>query len=186
VLASGDVNRVYERFGKQAQFLMVYLREAHAIDGWRKPNSQLEDPRTQAERNLACAGCRKDLQFEFPAVVDGMDDQTAVDWAAWPERIFVVGVDGRVAYAGEQGPWGYWPTDDVKRQAAKKTATRKKKAGPGEDPDVAARNFSGESLERFLARTVGSRPQPEVVEPRGTQALPGTETRRGTPPSRSN
>jgi hypothetical protein len=149
---------------------MVYLREAHATDGWRKPNSQLEDPRTQTERDLVAGNCRKELQFDFPALVDTMDDRTAVDWAAWPERIFVVGIDGRVAYAGQQGPWGFWPTEEAKQLAAKKTAARIKKGDKADDPGLAARNFDGDSLERFLERAfvkeAGPKLAPEVAEPR--------------------
>jgi hypothetical protein len=51
------------------------------------------------------------LKFNFPVVVDTMDDATAVDYAAWPERIFVVDEQGKVAYAGHQGPWGFWPSE---------------------------------------------------------------------------
>jgi hypothetical protein len=159
---------VYERFASQAQFLLVYLREAHALDGWTKPNSQLTDPRTQAERELVAAQCCKELKLEFPALVDTMDDQTAVDWAAWPERIFVVGTDGRVAYAGEQGPWGFWPTDRVKRQAAQRNAAKGKNSKNSDSPK---RSFDGDSLEKFLSHLIYNEPLVEVVEPRIVEGL---------------
>lgn len=52
------------------------------------------------------------LRLPFPVVVDAMDDAVAQRWSGWPERLFVVGADGRVAYVGEQGPWGFWPLAD--------------------------------------------------------------------------
>ncbi len=194
MLASGNVNEVYQRFGNQAQFLVVYVREAHATDGWSKPNSQLADPRTQTQRDLVALQCCKELEFEFPALVDTMNDRTAVDWAAWPERIFVIGVDGRVAYAGEQGPWGFWPTERIRLQAAQKNAAKAKKAktdktdktdkndkndktdkntAKGKNEYVPVRNYDGDSLEKFLARLLPSTAA-EVVEPRvAEQGKPG-------------
>jgi hypothetical protein len=149
---------VHNRFGKQAQFLLVYLREAHPLDGWAMPNSQLKDPRSQTERALVASQCCRELKFDFPTVVDTMDDQTAVDWAAWPERIYVVGIDGRVAYAGEQGPWGFWPT--------KKTAGQSRKIGGAEK--YLGRKLQGESLEEFLERLLEPAPPTERVEPQSS------------------
>jgi hypothetical protein len=147
---------VYRRFGNEAQFLLVYLREAHPTDGWAMKNSQLTDPRSQLEREFVAAQCCRELKFEFPAVVDTMDDQTAVNWAAWPERIFVVGTDGRVIYAGQQGPWGFWPTENAARKARKIEGAEK----------MLGKKLRGESLEKFLARLFPHvEPLPELVEP---------------------
>jgi hypothetical protein len=131
------------------------LREAHPLDGWAMKGSKLNDPRTQADRELVANQCCRELKFDFPAVVDTMDDQTAVDWAAWPERIFVVGVDGRVAYAGEQGPWGFWPTAKVGRQSRKIEGAEK----------MLGKKLKGESLEEFLERLFGQEQPAERVEP---------------------
>jgi hypothetical protein len=114
--------------------------------------SKLNDPRTQADRDAVAGACGRELEFEFPVVVDTMDDQTAVDWAAWPERIFVVGVDGRVAYAGEQGPWGFWPTEGVRKKSSRKIEGAEK---------VLGRKLSGESLEEFLSRLFEKETVPE-------------------------
>ena len=75
--ASDDVNQVHERFKEYADFLLVYLREAHPTDGWKMPNSEIEDPLTQVERDLAASQCCQRCKFAFPAVVDTMDDATA-------------------------------------------------------------------------------------------------------------
>jgi hypothetical protein len=164
----------------------VYLREAHPIDGWVKPNSQIKDPTSQAERDLAARQCGQELAFEFSVLVDTMDDQTAVDWAAWPERIFVVGVDGRVAYAGQQGPWGFWPTEQVRREAAQKNADRVKKAdnvtkeGKRKQADLLQRNYDGESLEKFLAGMLPSKQPPDAKAAPGRGA--GRSIEKGAAP----
>jgi len=43
----------------------------------------------------------------MPCLVDDMNNTTDQAYAGWPERLFVVDKQGRVAYAGKQGPWGF-------------------------------------------------------------------------------
>lgn len=45
----------------------------------------------------------------MPALVDRVDDEVGRTWAGWPDRLFVVGKDGKVAYAGARGPFGFDP-----------------------------------------------------------------------------
>jgi hypothetical protein len=40
-----------------------------------------------------------------------MDNQVDGLYAAWPERIFVIDRQGKIAYAGRQGPWGFKPEE---------------------------------------------------------------------------
>jgi hypothetical protein len=92
---------------------MVYIREAHSTDGWAVEHSGwsiVADAQNTGERNAAAAQACTMLKLPFPIVVDTMDDAVAWRWSAWPERLFVVDAAGRVAYVGEQGPWGFWPT----------------------------------------------------------------------------
>jgi hypothetical protein len=45
----------------------------------------------------------------MPALVDGMDDAVSQAFAAWPERIYLVGRDRRIAFKGGPGPWEFDP-----------------------------------------------------------------------------
>ena len=45
-------------------------------------------------------------------MVDAVDDRVAARWGGIPARLFVIGTDGKVLYAGRQGPWGFRPTQD--------------------------------------------------------------------------
>ncbi len=95
---------------------MIYIREAHATDGWMVEHSGwsiIPDATSAAERRAAAGKACSMLDLSIPIVVDSMDDSVAARWSAWPERLFVVDVDGRVAYVGEQGPWGFWPRAEV-------------------------------------------------------------------------
>ena len=49
------------------------------------------------------------LKFTFPTVIDKVDNKVNTDYAGWPSRFVVVGVDGRIAYDGGPGPQGFQP-----------------------------------------------------------------------------
>jgi type I thyroxine 5'-deiodinase len=51
------------------------------------------------------------LAIELPAVVDTFDDATERAYTAWPERLYVIDRDGRIAYKSAPGPFGFKPAD---------------------------------------------------------------------------
>lgn len=95
---------------------MVYIREAHAIDS-RSPmgggNAPLvEDPVTAAERKAVAETCMSKLALEpMPALIDDMSDSVNDDYGAWPDRLYLVGKDGRIAYRGGPGPFLFSPDE---------------------------------------------------------------------------
>ena len=91
--------------------MLVYVREAHPKGGWEIGDwSVLEDAKTLRKRSESATQCCTQLKFDFPAVVDEMDDRTAVEWSGWPERLFVVSRSGRIVYTGDMGPFGFNPS----------------------------------------------------------------------------
>lgn len=42
-------------------------------------------------------------------VVDGLDNAVASAYGGWPDRLYLIGQDGRVAYQGGEGPFGFSP-----------------------------------------------------------------------------
>ena len=44
-------------------------------------------------------------------VVDDIDDKIASAYGALPERLYLIGQDGRVLYQGGQGPWYFFPEE---------------------------------------------------------------------------
>lgn len=96
------------------QFYVVYIREAHAMDSLvplaGSGNPLVEDPVALEERLEVAQVCMTKLALEpIPAVVDEMDDQVNDDYSAWPERLYLIGRDGKIAYRGEPGPGGFDP-----------------------------------------------------------------------------
>ena len=49
------------------------------------------------------------MGLTLPVLVDRLDDAASNAFAAWPERIYVVDRDGRIAYVGGPGPFEFDP-----------------------------------------------------------------------------
>jgi hypothetical protein len=56
------------------------------------------------------------FQYELELVVDPMENPAEEAFAAWPERLYVVG-DGKIVYKGDVGPFGFKP-DEVEQWLA--------------------------------------------------------------------
>src|SRR5437870_5059305 len=106
------MEQLYTSYGARAAMFVVYIAEAHAVDGWQvAPNVQegvcITRHRTIEDRREAALRCTSDLGITVPTLVDDMDDTTCMAYSAWPDRVYVVGTDGRIAYKGAPGPWGF-------------------------------------------------------------------------------
>ena len=44
-------------------------------------------------------------------VIDGIDNTVADVYGGWPDRLYLVGADGRIAYQGGPGPFGFKPEE---------------------------------------------------------------------------
>jgi hypothetical protein len=102
---------LYDRYSERVQFLMVYIAEAHPTDGWYMGSHDIRTHRTLDERREVAGQCELALQYGIPTLVDEMDDAVMTRWAAHPDRLYLVGKDGRIAYAGGRGPWGFKPAE---------------------------------------------------------------------------
>ena len=102
---------LYAEYGGRIQFLVIYIREAHPTDGWYMGNHDFRDPRTIEERRALAGTCEVRLKYEIPTIVDEMDDEVMKAYAAWPDRLYLVDLDGIVAYASGIGPWGFNPSE---------------------------------------------------------------------------
>ncbi len=114
--SAGEVVALYNDFSGAANFLMVYIREAHATDEWiREVNEsvgiRVKQPVSQDERAGVARTCVNRLKLPFTTVVDDIDDTISETYGAWPERLYVIGTDGRIVYQGGQGPSGFRPAE---------------------------------------------------------------------------
>ena len=122
---------IYQQYHQDVQFISIYIREAHPKDGWwlgnkwtkklikammtDKVSMEHEDPKTIEERRAAAGECESALQYGIRTYVDEMDDHVNHAYAGWPTRLYLVGLDGKIVYAGGQGPFDFRP---AKLQAA--------------------------------------------------------------------
>jgi hypothetical protein len=112
----GELEELHEQYGDRVEFLIVYIREAHPEDGWvlmdnRRAGIALADPATAEERAEVAATCSAALETRIPTVVDGLDDAVALAYGGWPDRLYLIGRDGRVAFQGGEGPFGFLPAE---------------------------------------------------------------------------
>ncbi|HEY4260289.1 MAG TPA: deiodinase family protein [Schlesneria sp.] len=106
------VDDVYRRFRDQADFLGVYVREAHPTDGWKmESNTRLgvavAQPTSTNERRAVAQQCCQLLQPSFPWLVDEIDDPVGNAYSGMPARLYVIDSAGHVAYQGGRGPFGF-------------------------------------------------------------------------------
>ena len=121
-----SLQEIYQEYFQHVKFVKVYIREAHPVNGWwfgkglsriiirafsNKVALDLYDPETIEERRSAAGDCESSLQYGISTYVDEIEDPVNKAYAAWPTRLYLVGKDGRVAYAGGLGPFGFKPEE---------------------------------------------------------------------------
>jgi len=95
-------------------FYVVYIHEAHPSDAWQMA-SNIHDqvvfatPASFEERSKVAGSCVRRLGIEIPALVDDMKDAVEAAYTGWPDRLYVIGPDGRVVYKSAAGPFGFHP-----------------------------------------------------------------------------
>lgn len=114
----GDIVRLYEDFKDHADFLTIYIREAHPIDEWQmKSNDRDADdvcyaqPKDLNQRVVIANDFTRRFQYSLPFGIDEMSDAANEAYAAWPERLYIIEEAGRIAYKGGNGPFKYDPKE---------------------------------------------------------------------------
>jgi hypothetical protein len=119
-----SLRKIYEKYHEKVQFLYIYIRESHPVDGWwlgkgafraiiklsrSKVALNTYDPTTIEERREVAGQCEAALQYGIRTYVDDMDDAVNQAYAAWPTRLYLIGLDGKVVYGGGLGPFDFKP-----------------------------------------------------------------------------
>ena len=66
---------------------------------------------TIEQRRQQAQEAARRLDLGLPLLLDEMDNRASVVFAARPERLVLVGADGRIVYPGSPGPWGFSPEE---------------------------------------------------------------------------
>ncbi len=114
------LDELAKSFGDKAKFFGVYIREAHA-DGEDQVIRNLEEgiihtqPETADERAEVASACMLRYNFTFPMLLDGMDNDAEEKYISWPDRLYIIDSDGKVAYQGGLGPF-YFNVDEFEQK----------------------------------------------------------------------
>jgi hypothetical protein len=108
--------QIFGDYKDHADFLTVYVREAHPTDEWQMKSNVKEDvcyvqPKTMDQRLAIANDFVKRFSFPLPFGVDDMSNAVNDVYAAWPERLYIVDEAGRIAYRGGMGPFKYNPKE---------------------------------------------------------------------------
>ena len=95
---------------------MVYIREAHPIDAWQmesnvKENIAVPTAKSFEEKCRVAETCVTKLSIRIPSVVDDLRDSTEAAYTGWPDRLYAIDREGRVAYKSKPGPFGFKPAE---------------------------------------------------------------------------
>ena len=97
-------------------FHIVYIQEAHSSDLWQmesnvRQNVIFTNPKSIEERQAVADSCIRNLHIEIPALIDDIGNSTEAAYTGWPDRLYVIDRDGRVAYKSRPGPFGFHPSE---------------------------------------------------------------------------
>lgn len=97
---------VAEKYSDGADFLVVYIEEAHP-SAYDLPHNEYKiKQHSNVDDRIASAQFMVDElegQVRFPVVVDGFDNNAMYAYGARPERFYII-QDGRVVFQGRRGP----------------------------------------------------------------------------------
>jgi len=110
------LNKLAEQYRGKVDFYAVYILEAHPSDVWQMQSNVRDkvlfsSPRDEKERALVAGTCVRKLGIKFPALIDGFDNDAEIAYTGWPDRLYLIEPDGRVAYKSKAGPFGFHPDD---------------------------------------------------------------------------
>jgi len=106
------LNELYAKYKDRVQFYIIYIREAHPAEGWQVPNNLIEnviysEPKTDDERTEVASACQLNLNLHMPMLIDSIENDIDKDYVGLPMRLFLVDAEGKIAYAGDKGPFGW-------------------------------------------------------------------------------
>jgi len=110
------LHELWDQYRDQVAFFVVYIKEAHPENGWvvssnRAQGIMVTDPISDNERREVATECSLKLDIRIPVLLDALNDRVACAYGAWPDRLYLVSRDGRIAWQGGPGPVGFRPDE---------------------------------------------------------------------------
>jgi Iodothyronine deiodinase len=110
------LNKLFHEYRDRAAFHVVYIEEAHPINAWQVASNIKDDvlvasTKTAEAREEVANVCVVKLGIELPALVDDPDNHVERAYTGWPDRLYVIDGDGKIAYKSGAGPYGFKPAE---------------------------------------------------------------------------
>ncbi len=104
-----SIHDLWKTYGEQITFVAVYIAEMHPTDGWetidnRKEGILYSQPTLFEQREALAEVCVRNLSIEMPVIVDEMSNRVTHAYGGLPNRLYLIGTNGKIAYQGESGP----------------------------------------------------------------------------------
>ncbi|KAG9481748.1 hypothetical protein GDO78_010790 [Eleutherodactylus coqui] len=121
-------SKLVEEFSNVADFLLVYIDEAHPSDGWAAPGVGTYEVKKHRNQDDRCAAANKLLEkYSLPSqcqvVADCMDNNANVAYGVSFERVCIVQRQ-KIVYLGGKGPF-YYNLKEVRQWMEQKFGNRR-------------------------------------------------------------
>ena len=122
-----QIEELQNKYSDVANFVIVYIKEAHPDDEWQVDSNEdggiiYTQPTSTEERRELARAFVDQMDVETETLLDDIDNTAMACYAAWPERLYIIGTDGRIIYKGGMGPF-YFDPDEVEEILQKEFAT---------------------------------------------------------------
>ena len=107
------MEEIFQAYQDVCEFRLIYIKEEHAADTKRAaPYAKklgITEHNNYGERCTTANRLLNDESLTVPFLIDDMADSVNEAYRAFPDRIFLVRSDGRLAIAAAKGPRGFRP-----------------------------------------------------------------------------
>ncbi len=121
-----QIEELQKKYSDTVNFVIVYIKEAHPDDEWQMESNEesgviYSQPKSTEERRELARAFIDQMDVETETLLDDIDNTAMACYAAWPERLYIIGTDGRIIYKGGMGPF-YFDPDEVEEILSKEFA----------------------------------------------------------------
>ena len=111
---AGLFDELLSRYKRHAEGFVVYIRESNPEGGQASSINDREgisvrEPQEYMQRAELAKICCSAMNISIFCLVDRMDDAVSEAYAAWPDRICIVDINGNIAFISRPGPNGFVP-----------------------------------------------------------------------------
>jgi len=121
-----QIEELQKKYSDTVNFVIVYIKEAHPDDEWQMESNEesgviYSQPKSTEERRELARAFIDQMDVQTETLLDDIDNTAMACYAAWPERLYIIGTDGRIIYKGGMGPF-YFDPDEVEEILLKEFA----------------------------------------------------------------